>query len=70
MRENQDLDDVFLPDGDEDRPKRVKRKRRKGIVGQRDRYRRIAFKVLALLSDLDPKQRSAVLRTAERLSKG
>lgn len=71
-RRNPDLDDVFLDHAGEpiNQPARGKPKRRRpATAGGRDRIRRRAFRVLALLADLTAEQRSAVLKAAERLNR-
>lgn len=64
MRENPDLDDVFLDHTD--RPKKAKRRR---TAGARDKIRRYAFRVLSLLAGLDAGGRERVLKAALRLNR-
>lgn len=66
LRPNKDLDAAFAGPPVNEFPKG---KRRKQATGDRDKVRRRAFRVLALLSDLPAKQRLAVLRAAERLNR-
>lgn len=71
MRENPDLDDVFLGhagDGISGRKPAKQRKRLKAS-GERDRTRRYAFRVLALLAGLDAPARARVLKSAMRLNR-
>ena len=67
MRDNPDLDDVFLNHAAE-RPKPVKPRRRRQS-GNRDKVRRYAFRVLALLAGLDATDRERVLKAAQRLNR-
>ncbi len=63
MRTNPDLDD-FMTD-----TQPTRKRRRKSPVIKTDAVRRRAFKVLAILADLDAKTRDRVLRKAINLSK-
>jgi hypothetical protein len=65
LRDNQDLDDVFMNHGEE----KPKTKRRKRVTGAQDAIRRRAFRVLAILADLGGKDRLKVLKAAERLNR-
>jgi hypothetical protein len=71
-RTNPDLDDVFdPPEPGTRRAGRVNRqggKRRKPL--QKDHVRRLAFRVLALLSGHDEATRARVLSHAAKLNKG
>jgi hypothetical protein len=70
QRLNPDLDAAFLgAAGDINSLKLPKQRRKKAAPGKRDVLRRKAFRVLALLSDLNAADRLAVLRTAERLNR-
>jgi hypothetical protein len=78
MRENPDLD-RFMRETDPDAvpirvklpmPQQQQRKRtRKAGAPDRDQVRRRAFRVLALLADLDAQGRARVLKAAERLNR-
>src|SRR5262249_1145301 len=66
MRENPELDDVFLNhtgDGPARKPTRLRKRR---ATGGRDKTRRLAFRVLALLAGLDAPGRERVLKAALR----
>jgi len=63
MRDNPDLDSFMRETADKPR-----KRRRKAVRLKRDAARRRAFKVLALLADLDAPQRAQVLKVAARLS--
>jgi hypothetical protein len=65
MRTNPDLDDFMS----ETETTPVRRRRRKSPVLKSDAVRRRAFKVLAILADLDIKTRERVLKKAINLSK-
>jgi hypothetical protein len=67
-RHNPDLD-AFMEGGEPvNQPPRGQRRRRK-VAGSRDKIRRRAFRVLALLADLAADDRLAVLKAAERLNR-
>ena len=68
MRENPDLDAVFDGATAATLPLPREKKRRKEKT-DRDVIRRRAFRVLALLADLDARHRLAVLKAAERLNR-
>lgn len=65
MRDNPALD-AFMAATTQPPP--LPKRKRKAAALKRDAARRRAFKVLALLSDLDAPQRSQVLKVAMRLS--
>jgi hypothetical protein len=71
QRHNPDLDDVFLAAGDSSPTPngQVKPKKRKRSAASldRDKTRRIAFKLLALLADLPAPDREKVLKCALRI---
>jgi hypothetical protein len=67
MRDNPALDQFMNDTAQPPLPKRGKAKR-KAVRLKRDAARRHAFKVLALLSDLDAPQRAQVLKVAAKLS--
>jgi hypothetical protein len=70
MRDNSDLDRVFLGSTDNVNSTRLpKQRRKKAAPGKRDALRRRAFKVLAILADLGSADRLAVLKAAERLNR-
>jgi hypothetical protein len=77
MRENPDLD-RFMRDTDPDatpiklklaRQRQQRKRTRKAGSPDRDQVRRRAFRVLALLADLDAPGRARVLKAAERLNR-
>jgi hypothetical protein len=69
-RRNDDLDAAFgeAASVNDNHLPRTRKTRRKAS-GDRDRIRRKAFRVLALLADLPAGERLAVLRAAERLNR-
>ncbi len=66
MRNNADLD-AFM--NDTVQPTRLRKKRRKPSAVKTDEVRRRAFRLLALMSDMDAKTRERVLRKALTLSR-
>lgn len=68
MRENPDLDDVFLGSPSSDGVKSKTRRRRKtGITA--DLVRRYAYKVLNILATLDASARRRVLAKASKIER-
>jgi hypothetical protein len=65
MRDNPDLDD-FMEQTEDKAP--AKRRRRRVVKMPRDAIKRRAFRVLAILSDLDSTQRERVLSMASKIS--
>lgn len=65
-RDNPDLDDFMA---DTEPGARKKRRKRRASVVKADDVRRRAFRVLAVLADLDAKTRDRILRKALALSK-
>lgn len=71
LRKNLDLDDAFADNGSgPNRPLPKARRQRKASAMDRDKSRRMAFKVLNILSDLGGKDRQRVLTHALKLNKG
>lgn len=69
-RKNPDLDAVLGDAPGLKSPLPKIKKRRKPSSLDRDKSRRLAFKVLALLADLGAKERQRVLNHAIRLNRG
>jgi hypothetical protein len=71
QRPNPDLDDVFLgaadPGPTPNGPVKPKKRKRSAAGLDRDKTRRIAFKLLALLADLSAPDREKVLKCALRI---
>jgi hypothetical protein len=65
MRDNEALDEFMADTADANTPRK---RRRKAARLKRDQARRRAFRVLALLADLDAPQRAQVLKVATKLS--
>jgi hypothetical protein len=69
-RDNPDLDTAFYGATESVNSTRLpKQRRKKPAPGKQDLLRRKAFKVLALLADLNAVDRLAVLKAAERLNR-
>jgi hypothetical protein len=69
-RKAEEAGDVFLGHtGEPAASRKLPKGRRKRSPGDRDAVRRRAFKVLALLADLDAKERAKVLQAAARLNR-
>lgn len=67
MRDNPELDQ-FMNDTASPPPIPKRKGKRKAVRLKRDAARRRAFRVLAMLADLDAPQRAQVLRIAAKLS--
>jgi hypothetical protein len=71
VRDNPDLDDVFLTSNGQDvnRPAKGQKKRKRAAGLSRDRVRRHAFRALALLADLSAAERERVLKFALKINR-
>jgi hypothetical protein len=71
MRDNPDLDNVFLDSNGQDvnEPAKGQRKRKRPAGLSRDRVRRYAFRALALLADLSAAARERVLKFAMKINR-
>jgi hypothetical protein len=71
MRENPDLDDMFLTSNGQDvnRPAKGQKKRKRAAGLARDQVRGYAFRALALLAGLSAPERERVLKLALRVNR-
>jgi hypothetical protein len=71
MRDNPDLDDVFLDRSNQDvnRPARSPKKRPRTAGLSRDQVRGYAFRALALLANLSAPERERVLKLAMKINR-
>ena len=69
LRDNPDLDDVFLESMSPGAKRTKRRRKARSQPLSADQARRYAFKVLSILSGLSAPQRTQVLKAADRLNR-